>query len=137
MRLKAETVWVKAAIIAAVLAMVGGAVAGAVLAYNKAIERAERLESVNQILQESAKLAQAERAKAEKILLERETIVEVIHETEIKTVEVIRTVQGECLDVRMPADLIARLRHGTSDRLQDRENLPPSIIIEGLPRTRL
>ena len=131
MHLKAETVWIKAAILTAVLAMAGGVV----LAYNKAIERAERLESANQILQESARLAKAERARAEKILLERETIVEVIHETEIKTVEVIRTVQGECLDVRMPADLIARLRHGASDRLQDGEDLPASIIGEGLPTT--
>ena len=113
--------WVKALILVAVLTVAGGAV----IAYNKAIERAERLEAANQVLQESAQQATKARLKAEEVLSERETTVQVIHKTEVKTVEVIKEVQGECLDVRMPADLIERLRNG-ENRLQNREVNPPS-----------
>ena len=97
------------------------------LAYNRAIERAERLEAANQILQESAQQATKARLKAEKVLLEREKTVQVIHKTEVQTVEIIKEVQGECLDVRMPIDLIERLRH--RDRgLQNGEITPASVI---------
>ena len=120
--------WIKGLILVAVLAIS----AGVVHAYNSAIERAEQLASANEILQESARLAQAEKQKAERILSEREATVEVIHETEIKTVEVIKEVRGECLDVAMPADLIARLRDGTAGHLQGGEDLSSSLTSEEL-----
>jgi uncharacterized protein YjcR len=115
--------WIKALILISVIAMAGGAV----IAYNKAIERAERLEAANQVLQESAEQATKARLKAEKVLSERETTVQVIHKTEVQTVEIIKEVQGECLDVRMPADLISRLRH-RADSLQNREITPASVV---------
>lgn len=124
--------WVKAAILAAVVTISGGAV----FAYSKAIERAEQLAAANQILLESAAEEKQARLKVERVLLEREAVVEVIHETEIKTVEVIRTVQGECLDVRMPFDLISRLRNGSPDSLQDGAGLSPGTAVEELSFTR-
>ena len=123
--------WVKGLVFVGVLVIS----AGMVHAYNSAIERAEQLASANEILQESARLAQAEKQKAERILSEREATVEVIHETEIKTVEVIKEVQGECLDVAMPADLVARLRDGAAGHLQGGEDLSPSLASEGLSVT--
>ena len=108
--------WIKALILVSVISVAGGAV----VAYNRAIERAERLEAANQVLQESAEQATKARLKAEKVLSERETTVQVIHKTEVQTVEIIKEVRGECLDVRMPVDLINRLRHGANS-LQNRE----------------
>ena len=111
-----KKMWIKALILVSVITVAGGAV----VAYNRAIERAERLEAANQILQESAEQATKARLKAEKVLSERETTVQVIHKTEVQTVEIIKEVRGECLDVRMPVDLINRLRHGANS-LQNRE----------------
>ena len=118
-----KKMWIKALILISVLAMAGGAV----LAYNRAIERAERLEAANQVLQESAQQATKARLKAEKVLLERENTVQVIHKTEVRTVEIIKEVQGECLDVRMPIDLIERLRHRDGG-LQDRDSIPTGTV---------
>ena len=123
--------WVKGLIFVGVLVIS----AGIVHAYNSAVERVEALSAANQILQESARLAQEERDKMGKILAAREATVEVIHETEIKTVEVIKEVQGECLDVAMPADLVARLRDGAAGHLQGGEDLSPSLASEGLSVT--
>ena len=115
--------WIKALILVSVISVAGGAV----VAYNRAIERAERLEAANQVLQESAQQATKARLKAEKVLSERETTVQVIHKTEVQTVEIIKEVRGECLDVRMPVDLINRLRH--RDRgLQNGEITPSSVV---------
>lgn len=111
--------WVKGLILVAVLGIAGGAV----VAYNRAIEKAERLDAANQILQESVKQQTQARLLAEKVLVEREATVEVIYETEIKTIEVIKEVQGECLDVRMPNDLLNRLRDRESG-LSNKEDLP-------------
>lgn len=105
--------WVKGLIALAVVAFI----AVGVVSYNKAIAKSERLEAENQTLTESVVKAEkatqdmkAEKELAEKLASNQETETKVIHDTQIKTIEVIKTVQGECLDVRAPAAIVDRLR---------------------------
>ena len=88
-----------------------------VLSYNKAIAKAVELEMTNTVLTgalvtSEAAVAQALEANNQLNLLlaERGKSVEVIHDVEIKTIEVIKEIQGECLDVAVPGPVLDSLR---------------------------
>jgi len=85
--------------------------------YNKAVARAELLAKENKALvvavranEEALSRERGVRARTEALLNARQAAVEVIHDVEIRKIEVIRKVQAECLDTRMPDDIIASMQ---------------------------
>lgn len=105
--------WIKGL---AALALVA-AVLFALHSYNAAIASAERLALENAALVASVATAEAATAEAlrlqalaEALVGEQQAETKVIYETEIETVEIVREVQGECLDVRVPGVILERLR---------------------------
>lgn len=105
--------WIKGLV---ALALVAGVLL-VVSNYNKAVATAERLALENAALVASVAAAEAAaaeqarlRALAETLVGEQQAETRVVYETEIQTVEVVREVQGECLDVRVPGAILAGLR---------------------------
>lgn len=103
----------KAALVVAAIAIPAFAVYG----YNNAIKKAETLKQENIRLRAGVQDAMAELAAVQEqsrrtveLLRRQQDNQRVIHDTEIKTIEVIKEVQGECLDAPVPAAIIERLR---------------------------
>lgn len=106
--------WFKAGLLLAAVALV----VAVVMSYNSAIKKAERLAGENAELIDAVKNAQAAsaeqaalRKQADEMFAKKSQETEVIYETEIQTVEVIKTVQGDCLAVAAPAAILDRLRN--------------------------
>jgi len=115
--------WIKALVALALVTVITAAWAS----YNRAIAKAAELEQQNtelrQGIQEAGKATEeaiAELNRVQDILKNQQVETEIIHKTEIKTVEVIKEVPVEteadaCLDTPMPAAVQRLFNPATHD----------------------